>query len=129
MSNYDSSTIVLILPIPPSLNNYYGHTAPTKHRVIKYIKPEGKTYREIVKKYIEENNFNIGANIPLKVEVILNFPTNRQQDLDNRMKSLLDSLTIANVWLDDSLIYDLHIIRGVIGKPGGVIVKISEYQE
>lgn len=129
MSNYDSSTIVLVLPLPPSLNDYYGHTAPTAHRVIKYIKEKGKKYRIAVKEYIELNKFNIGINIPITVEVILNFPTNRQQDLDNRMKGLLDALTQSNVWVDDSLIYDLHIIKGAIGKPGGCIVKITEYKD
>lgn len=129
MSNYDSDTIVLTLPIPPSINDYYGVTAPTAHRVIKYIKTKGKIYREIVNEYVQKNHFNLGINIPIKVEILISFPTNRQQDLDNRMKSLLDSLTLANVWVDDSLIYDLHMIKGPIGKPGGVIVKIQEYKE
>lgn len=129
MSNYDSSTIVLTLPMPLSVNNYYGYTSPVAHKVIKYVKQAGKNYMLSVKSYIDKNNFNIGINIPIIVEVILNFPTNRQQDLDNRMKCLLDSLTKANVWVDDSLIYDLHIIRGIIGKPGGCIVKITEYLE
>jgi len=126
MSNFDSSTIILTLPLPPSVNNYYGVTAPAAHRVIKYIKPAGKKYMEDVNNYIRTNGFNIQANIPLKVEVLINFPTNHKTDLDNRMKCLLDSLTKAEVWEDDSLIDDLHIVRGVTSKPGGVIVKISE---
>jgi len=129
MNNYDSEILVLVLPLPPTLNNFYGLTAPTAHRVIKYVKPAGKIFKKDVKDYIDQNNFNIGANIPLKVEVIINFSTNRRQDLDNRMKGLLDSLTEANVFADDSLIYDLHIIRGTTKKPGSTIVKISEYQE
>ena len=129
MNTYDSEILVLILPIPPSLNSFYGLTAPTANRVIKYVKQAGKIFKQEVKEYVDKNNFNIGANIPLKVEIIINFQTNHRNDLDNRMKGLLDSLTEANVFVDDSLIYDLHIIRGSIGKPGGCIVKISEYKE
>ena len=126
MSTYDSDTIVLTLPMPPSVNNYYGHTAPKAHTVIKHIKEAGRNYRTAVKQYVLENNFNIQANIPLKVEVVLNFPTNHRTDLDNRMKGLLDALTHAEVWEDDTLIDDLHIVRGQTGKPGGCIVKIQE---
>ena len=126
MSNYESDTLVLTLPIPPSLNDFYGHTAPTAHRVIKYVKESGKIYKQKIAEYVKLNNFDIHANVPLKVEIIINFPTNRRNDLDNRMKGLLDSITEAGVWEDDALIDDLHIIRGITGKPGGVIVKIQE---
>lgn len=125
----EQETIVLILPLPPSLNSYYGHTAPAKHRVIKYVKPKGKEFVSAVNDYVKKNSFNLQINIPITVEVIINFATNAQQDLDNRMKCLLDSLTMAEVFLDDSLIYELHIIKGQTKKPGSVIVKISEYIE
>jgi len=127
--NQEKEFIVLTLPIPPSVNNYYGYTAPVAHQVIKYVKEPGKKYIQIVKEYVELNNFDIHANIPLKVEIILNFATNHRQDLDNRMKCLLDSLTEAGVWEDDKLIDELHIIRGTVSKPGSCIVKISEYSE
>lgn len=131
MSNmtYDSDTIVLILPLPPSVNDYYGHTAPRKHQVIKYIKEAGRNFRIKVKEYVLKNNFNIKANIPLKLEIMINFSDKRRTDLDNRMKGLLDALTEADVFEDDSLIDDLHIVRGTIQKPGGCIVKITEAKD
>ena len=49
MSNYDSSTIILTLPLPPSLNNFYGYTSPVAHRVIKYVKEPGKIFKKKVK--------------------------------------------------------------------------------
>jgi len=125
---YDSETFILNLPFPPSVNSYYGITLKGKFP-IKYIKDAGKKYQNEVNIYVQENNFNIGINIPIKVEIILNFPTRHRSDLDNRMKALLDSLTLSNVWEDDSLIDELHIIRGTIAKPGSVIIKISEYKE
>ena len=126
MSNYDSSTITLNLPLPPSVNNYYGHTAPVAHKVIKYVKEAGKNFRTEVREYVKKNHFDIKANIPLKVEVLINFPTNHRTDIDNRMKGLLDALTYSEVFEDDSLIDELHITRGFQSKPGGCIVKISE---
>lgn len=125
-NNYESSTIVLVLPIPPSINDFYGYTAPAVHRVIKYVKTAGKFYKQKVAEYVEKNNLAIHANVPLTVQIIINFPTKHRTDLDNRMKGLLDSITSAGVWEDDSLIDELHIIRGKVGKPGGVIVKIQE---
>ncbi len=129
MSSYDTDSITLLLPLPPSGNSYYSYTSPVKHKVIKYICAEGKIFREKVNKYVKENNFNIQANVRLRVEVILSYPTKRAQDLDNRMKALLDALTHAEVWLDDSLIDDLRIIRGPIQKPGVCIVKIQESKQ
>lgn len=126
MSNYDSSTLVLTLPMPPSVNDFYGYTSPSKHRIIKYVKEAGKEFKRKVKDYVILNSFDIKANVPLKVEVILNFKTKQRTDLDNRMKGLLDSLTEAEVWQDDSLIDDLHIIRGYSPTTAGVIVIITE---
>lgn len=125
--NQESTEIILNLPLPPSLNDYYGHTSPTAHRVIKYVKTKGKNFRNEVKKYVLTNDLALQINVPIKVEIILSFPTNRKQDIDNRMKSLLDSLTYAEVWEDDSLIYELHAIKTITPNEPYCIVKISEY--
>jgi crossover junction endodeoxyribonuclease RusA len=52
-------------------------------------------------------------------------PDNRKRDLDNLQKSLLDSITCAGVWQDDSQIMHLSITMGVKRKDGGVTVRIS----
>lgn len=63
----------------------------------------------------------------LYVEVILYPPDARRRDLDNYMKCLLDALTHAGVWEDDSQIDQLCIFRGQKKAPhGAVLVKISE---
>ena len=116
------------LPMPPSLNDYYGHSSPSAHRVIKYVKTKGKEYRINTKKYILSNNLNIQANVPLKMEILLIFNTNRKQDIDNRLKCLLDALTYSEVYEDDSLIYDLHIVKQIIKSSNQeVIITLQEY--
>jgi len=52
-------------------------------------------------------------------------PDKRVRDLDNILKSLLDSLVHAGVILDDSLIDDLHIVRNNTAKPGHVVISIN----
>ena len=59
-------------------------------------------------------------------------PDRRKRDLDNLHKGILDGLTHAGVWKDDSQIDDLRIYRCraatgelVIEKPGRVVVTIE----
>ncbi|NBW23084.1 MAG: RusA family crossover junction endodeoxyribonuclease, partial [Caulobacteraceae bacterium] len=51
-------------------------------------------------------------------------PDKRKRDLDNVLKSLLDALTHANVWDDDSQIDDLRIYRNIVA--GMVKVRLYE---
>lgn len=96
------------LNVPPLLNSYYGHIAQGK-RVIKYIKKEGKAYKEYVKEYVQLNSLNYRANIPLKMTLRIYFKDKRRRDIDGPLKCLLDSLTEAEVYDDDELIHELNI--------------------
>ena len=60
----------------------------------------------------------------LRVELLLYPPDRRRRDIDNYAKSLLDSLTKAGVWEDDSQIDELTIKRCEIIKGGYVDVSI-----
>jgi crossover junction endodeoxyribonuclease RusA len=60
----------------------------------------------------------------LRVEIEAWPPDKRKRDLDNILKSLLDALTYAGIWEDDSQIDDLRIYRATIG--GMVKVRIYE---
>jgi crossover junction endodeoxyribonuclease RusA len=60
------------------------------------------------------------------MEVYLFPPDRRKRDLDNYMKGLLDALTNGKLWVDDSLINQLHIYRGEVVTDGSVRVEISE---
>lgn len=59
-------------------------------------------------------------------------PTRRKYDVDNFLKSLFDSLEIeadaeVGAFLNDNQIIDLRVVKGiVVGKPGRVVVRITE---
>lgn len=56
-------------------------------------------------------------------------PDRRRRDLDNILKSLLDSITHAGVIEDDSLIDDLHIVRRELRKNGAIEIQIFESEK
>lgn len=61
----------------------------------------------------------------VSVHITTHAPDRRRRDLDNINKALLDCLTHAGVYTDDSQIDDLHLVRGHIEKPGFVVVRIE----
>ena len=112
------------LPMPPTVNNYYGHNGR-----IRFIRKEGTAYRKEVCKIVAEKGWDFQANVKLKVMVVLNFGRAGTNDLDNRMKALLDACTHAKVWEDDSLIDDLHILRGPEITERGVMLQVQAVED
>jgi crossover junction endodeoxyribonuclease RusA len=114
--------IVLHLPFPPTVNNYYKLTRSG----VRYLDKKVRQFREDVLKAVEKQIPGVTLDTPLFMEVYLYPPDRRKRDLDNYMKGLLDALTDAELWTDDSLIDQLHIFRGEIVKGGSIRVEISE---
>ena len=106
--------------MPPTANHYYGQRGTRR-----FIKAEGREYREKVAEIVSDAGHpTLEGRISLFVAI---YPANRiRQDLDNRMKALQDALTHAGVWLDDSQIDELHLIRRGVEKGGRVEVVITE---
>ena len=102
------------LPFPPSVNHYWVRNKNGGLRV----SAEGKTYRERVMWKL-----NRAMRQPLQgmlaVDILVDMPDKRRRDLDNLLKALLDSLTAAGVWIDDSQIADLRIRKS--DKVGGCV--------
>lgn len=94
------------LPMPPSINHYYGHSVTRDKKPLIYILPRGKWYRQQVyfltcNKISKINNPFFG--VPLYVHIKF-YPRNEIRDIDNPLKCLFDSLTKANIWKDDRYI-------------------------
>jgi len=118
----------LSLPTPPSINNYYGHHCKFNHASI-YIKSEGKEYRKKVLDYVISNNLQLRANTLLELEIFFTPKSAHKQDVDNILKCLLDALTHAEVYDDDSLIYKLTITKTPPSKEdAGIFLKILPYE-
>lgn len=104
-----NSRIVLDLPFPPSVNHYYMRT--------KFGMTIGARGRDFRKEAIYLCNRQVsmterfGADKRLFLSVAVFPPDRRKRDIDNIFKCLLDSLTHAGVYVDDSQIDHLECIR------------------
>lgn len=112
--------IHLTLPLPPTVNHYYGTRGKQR-----FIREPGKAYRKVVAEIVAASgNATLDGRVRLFVAI---YPANRiRQDLDNRSKALQDALTHAGVWLDDSQIDELVLVRRQVQKGGRVEVVITE---
>ena len=99
----------LYLPFPPTINSYYVKTKNGQ-----FISQKGRKYRVDVEAEVREQFSFSALDGQLLVEVVLHMPDKRRRDLDNYMKALLDALTLAGVWEDDSQIDQLAIYRGTV---------------
>ncbi len=109
------------LPWPPSVNHYYVHA---KNGM--FISKKGKEYRASVKDYIYEQCGRLKITEQIMVSSILYPPDARTRDIDNYNKCMLDSVSDAKLWIDDSLIDQLFIFRGSVCKYGKVVLFIED---
>ena len=106
------------VPFPPSVNHIYQRT---KKGV--FLTKQATDYRLEVMATIGRGHLTL--NYPLSVSVDLYPPDKRKRDIDNTMKALLDALTHAGVWKDDSQIVQLIINRRDIESPGRALVTVG----
>lgn len=106
------------LPRPPSLNRYYRHVGNKT-----LISEDGRAYREWVCSHLKRT-------MPLqeKIRLVVEFQQTdkRRRDLDNYLKCLLDSMTHAGVYEDDSQIDDLRIYRPTTDELQNLIITLEE---
>jgi len=114
--------VVLYLPWPPTVNNYYK---VTRHGQ-RYLSAKVREYRDDVCEAIAEQAPGLHLCDPIFMEVFLFPPDRRKRDLDNYMKGLLDGITGAGLWEDDSLVDQLHIYRGEILSGGSVKIELTD---
>lgn len=100
-------TYSLFLPWPPALNRYYRSvTIGGRARVL--ISEHGRKFHKDVADCCMVQRAPRGLAHRLCVRLHANPPDRRRRDLDGMLKAVLDSLTKAGVWLDDSQIDELH---------------------
>lgn len=111
--------IELTLPFPPTLNTYYRNV----NGVMK-ISEKGRAYSKAVADQVLIQRGAKHLTGRLSVAILAYVPDKRRRDLDGMFKALLDSLTKAGVWGDDSQIDALQITRMPVG--GMMKVRINE---
>ena len=109
--------VIIYLPWPPTVNSYYS----TGHGKVKYVSAKGRKFRDQVAQDIAEQAPGLTYAEQLYAEIVLYPPDRRTRDLDNYLKALLDALTLAGLWADDSQIDQLAIYRGEIAPREGLV--------
>ncbi len=122
MSDYNFT-----MPWPPTVNHYHQPVRMAKGaRIIKGIK--ARRYAEEMEVHLKEIGL-YGEKIPedkiLHMTLKLNPPTLARYDVDNRTKGIMDALSNANFYADDSQIHKLTVMKGDKIKGGNVQVKVT----
>ena len=119
MQKYNMTEITLSLPLPPTINHYWGFSG---HR--RFLTLQAREFKFLVAYKVSQQKIRFGDS-RLCFTVTLNFKDKRRQDISNRIKALEDALVQAGLFDDDSQIDEEHIYRGEIIREGKALVKIS----
>ena len=108
------------LPFPPSVNTYWRRSGFRIH-----VSQKGTQFRKDALELI--GNIKDKLLSPLTVTLDLYPPCRRKRDVDNYAKGVLDALTHAGVWDDDSQVQRLTIQKYPKDGDPRVEVTIEEY--
>ena len=88
--------LVLNLPLPPSINHYWG-----QHGHRRFVSKSGIKFKIEVQDYVIVHNVPKLGSARLEMQVTLYPKDRRKQDIDNRIKALWDALASAGVFDND----------------------------
>lgn len=116
--------LILELPFPPSVNHYWRSVRIGK-ATRTLISAPGREFRHQVEQTVMAERKALRIDSGVAVAVTLHAPDNRRRDLDNfGGKALLDALTHAGVWQDDSQVRRLSMEWGKNIRGGKAVVEI-----
>lgn len=115
--------IRLTLPWPPTANNLYATVRTRSGVERRVLTGEGRNYRRAVHWLARKARTSTILGCVL-VEVTAFPPDRRRRDIDNLFKAPLDALKFAGIYIDDSYIDDLHIVRGPVRGEGSIEIEI-----
>lgn len=111
-------------PFPPSVNHYWRSVTMGARKAV-LISKGGRDFAEAVAGSVSRLRLQ-ALQGPVAVSVLLCPPDKRRRDLDNfGGKALLDALTKAKVWGDDSQVVRLCMEWGPVVKGGAAVVEIK----
>ena len=102
-----SETIRLTTPFPPTLNHNVGYCGKRRYRDKNYdafIELVGYEWRRVRPRIWD-------AERRFAIDIRLFYNSKRRYDVDNRVKPILDALTKAGAWTDDSQVDDVRVVR------------------
>ena len=110
----------LTLPFPVSVNQYYRSIPRGKFCSV-ILSQKGRDFKAKVKSMVDLYPTSEDVLVMIKLYP----PSKRKYDLDNMLKSLLDSL-IGIAYVDDSQIQCLAVSKEEVFKGGKCTIKIKE---
>jgi crossover junction endodeoxyribonuclease RusA len=114
------SSCTIDLPYPPSVNHYYRRVGART-----LISRDGRAYRTAVCGLLKAAGVEAMSG-PLAIMVEVYPPDHRRRDLDNTLKSLLDSLQHGGLYRDDSQIARIVVARRQTVPGGRATVVVAE---
>ena len=112
------------LPYPPTVNHY--HQPVRQGRGVRIIKgAKARAYQvDAVAAIVAAGLDAEGIDGPVRITITLNHPTLARYDVDGRPKGILDAITDAGFWLDDSQVQSMTVEKGVKVKGGNALIKV-----
>ena len=104
--------VKLTLPFPPTLNHNVGRNGARYYKNDDYR----RFPRHVGWLWLKEAPplWSMSERYAVAIELI--YDSRRRYDVDNRVKPILDALTVAGVWKDDSQVDMIAVYRGEIDK-------------
>lgn len=116
---FESTMFTLTLPYPPSINHAFS---VIRGRPV--LSQQTRAFRQRVRGLVRSAGIPTLLG-PVAVRLELHPPDDRRRDCDNAQKSLLDALTQAGAFVDDSQIVWLLTIKTPASAAGRAIVIAS----